>query len=409
MELISSIRVFRREFLKKRLIKACPLLLAIFFLSLFLSLLSVQAQEKSFKLRVVTELANIRLKPDIGSEIIHQALQGNILESTGKEGEWYIVKFKPDEGDVRYGYVHESLVIALEMPPLIKPIEEKTEPEKTEKEEEKPATQQPIPATLPTPAPPKSIIELFFSGGGIFIDGGDLNSGAKGLADYRSYDLGIEGEGKVKPTHLSYVVGGELSFPISPHVMVGLGVDYFLSEKESRVEFEKGSSINTFTTRPKIQAVPLRFFISFHPIRSFYAKIGVEYYFAKCAYLYRFIEGENWWEWSGEAEGQDFGFLGGLGFDFALSSHFSFIVEAVGRYAEIKSFEGKDQYTESSGLASTEEGTLYSYQTKTPGGESFPLLFIREKIPSEAGVFDPKEAIIDFTGLSLKAGFKIKF
>lgn len=401
----SSISIIRRESLKKRFIKTCPVFLAIFFLFF----LSTQAQEKSFRLRVVTELANIRLKPDIGSEIIHQVLQGKILESTGKEGEWYVVKFKPDEGDVKYGYVHESLVIALEQPPLVKQIEERTELEKIEKEEEKPATQQPVPSTLPSPAPPKSILDLFFSGGGIFIDGGDLNSGAKGLADYQRYNLGIEGEGEVKPAHLSYVVGGELSFSISSHVRVGLGVDYFLSEEESRVEFEKDPSNITFTTRPKIQAIPLRFFISFYPIRSFYAKIGVEYYFAKCAYLYRFIEGENWQEWQGEGEGRDFGFLGAVGFDLALSSNFSFIIEVIGRYAEIKSFEGKDQYEESSGLASTEEGMLYTYQTKTPGGESYPLLFIREKIPSEAGVFDPQEAIIDFTGLSLKAGFKIKF
>lgn len=405
MEFLSSISAFRREFLKKKLIKIYPFLLAIFFFSL----LSVQAQEKSFRLRVVTELANIRLNPDIGSEIIHQVFQGKILESTGKEGEWYIVKFKPDEGDVTYGYVHESLVIALEQPPLVKPIEERTELEKIEKEEEKPPTQQPIPATLPSPAPPKSIIELFFSGGGIFIDGGDLNSGAQGLADYQSYNLGIEGEGEVKPAHLSYVVGGELSFSISSHIMVGLGVDYFLSEKESRVEFAKGSSNTTFTTRPKIQAIPISLFISFYPLRNFYAKIGIEYYFAKCAYLYRFIEGENWQEWQGEAEGRDFGFLGGLGFDFPLSSNFSFVVEVIGRYAEIKSFEGKDTYNNSEGLETTEEGILYSYYAKGAGGERYPLLFIRDKVPSEAGVFDPQEAIIDYSGLSLKAGFKIKF
>lgn len=406
MGLVSSISAFRRELLKKRLIKIYAFLLAIFFLSL----LSVQAQEKSYRLRVVTELANIRLKPDIGSEIIHQVFQGKILESTGQEGEWYIVKFKPDEGDFTYGYVHESLVIALEQPPLVKPIEERTELEKIEKGEEKPPTQQPIPATLSSPAPPKSVIELFFSGGGIFIDGGDLNKGAQGLAGLRSDQLAIQGEGEVKPAHLGYVVGGELSFPLSSHIMVGLGMDYFLSEKESRVEFAKGSSSEILTTRPKIQAIPLRLFISFYPLRSFYAKIGVEYYFAKCSYFYRFQKEDFGEEWQGEAEGRDFGFLGGFGFDFALSSNFSFIVEVIGRYAEIKSFKGKNTYNNSEGLETTEEGILYSYYAKGAGGERYPLLFIRDKVPSEAGVFGPPEpAIIDFTGLSLKAGFKIKF
>ncbi|UCC39541.1 MAG: SH3 domain-containing protein [Candidatus Aminicenantes bacterium] len=404
MGLLVSCSAFRKEFLKKRFIKTCPLVLGLFLLCV----LSVQAQEKTFKLRVVTELANIRLKPDIGSEIIHQMLQGETLESTGKEGEWYIVKFKPDEGDIMYGYVHESLVMALEQPPLVKPIKEIKEREITE-EEQRPPTQQPIPATQPSLRPPKSPFELYFSGGGIFIDGGDLNSGAQGLADYYGYNLGVEGKGEVKPAHLSYILGGELVFPLSSYIQLGLGVDYFLGEKESRVEFEKGSSSEIFTTRPKIQALPLRLVISFYPLPYFYAKIGAEYYFAKCTYFYRFQKEDFGEEWQGEAKAQDMGFLGGFGFDWTLSPNLSFIVELTGRYAKIKSFEGTDTYSDSEGLKTTEEGILYSYYAKGAGGESYPLLFIRDKVPSEAGVFDPQEAIIDFSGLSLKAGFKIKF
>lgn len=368
----------------------------------------IQGQERSIKLKVVAELANIRQSPDIGSIIIHQALQGRELESTGKEGEWYIVKIRSDEGDIIEGYVHESLVIVTEQIPLIKPLEERIEPEKIKKEEE-PSTQQPIPATLPSAAPAKSNFELYLSGGGIFLSGGDLNRGAKGLADYRSYDLGIEGKGKVKPVRLSYILGGELSFPLSSNFHIGLGVDYFLSQERSQVRFEKGSSSDILETRPKIQAFPIRFIISFYPFPFFYAKTGFEYYFAKCAYFYRFHREGFWEEWDGEAEAQDIGFIGGLGFDWPLSPHFSFIVEATGRYARIKGFEGKNKYKTSEGLVSTEEGSLYLYQTRTPGGESYPLLFIREKKPTEAGVFDPQEATIDFSGLSLKAGFKIKF
>jgi len=112
-------------------IKGTALLLGLFLLSL----LVIQGQEKSTKLKVVAELANIRQRPDIGSIIIHQALQGMILESTGKEGEWYIVKIKSDEGDITFGYVHESLVNVLEQTPLVKPLEERIEPEEIKKEE----------------------------------------------------------------------------------------------------------------------------------------------------------------------------------------------------------------------------------------------------------------------------------
>ena len=65
--------------MKKKINKACALLLAIPFL--FLS--RAEGEEVLIKLKVVTEQANIRLKPAIGSIIIKQVPQGTTLESTG--------------------------------------------------------------------------------------------------------------------------------------------------------------------------------------------------------------------------------------------------------------------------------------------------------------------------------------
>ena len=105
---------------------------------LFLS--SAEAQESIPKLKVVTEMANVRLKPDIGSVIIHQVPQGKIIETTGKQGEWFLVKIEIEEGQEASGYVHESTVIVVEgSPPEIIPEPEKkeeiTEPEKITEEE----------------------------------------------------------------------------------------------------------------------------------------------------------------------------------------------------------------------------------------------------------------------------------
>ena len=102
--------------MKKKINKSCALLLAISFL--FLA--RAEGEEVLIKLKVVTEQANIRLKPSIGSIIIKQVPQGTTLESTGKEGEWYLIKLKPDEEDRVSGYVHESMVIVLEGPPIEK-------------------------------------------------------------------------------------------------------------------------------------------------------------------------------------------------------------------------------------------------------------------------------------------------
>lgn len=391
--------------MKKKINKSCTLLLAVFLL--FLA--GAEGEEVLIKLKVVTEQANIRLEPAIGSIIIKQVPQGTILESTGKEGEWYLIELKPDEEDRISGYVHESMVIVLEGPPIeIEKKEISEEPEEIEKIEEQPPAQPVVPKP-PARQPLISLFELYFSWGGSFISGGDLNRGVQGLADYHSDLLADQGTGDVKATHLSYIVGGELTFPLSSHFFLGLGADYFLRERESVVEFQEGPSTETLIVRPKIQALPIRLAISYYPFPSIYVKSGIEYYFAKCAYLYRSLRLGSWGEWNGEADAQGFGFLGGLGYELKLSSAFSFIIEATGRYAKITGFKGKDRSQDSTGLDYTEEGTLYIYQIRTSGEDSYPLLFIRENKPTEANVFDPQEATINFSGFSLKTGFKIKF
>lgn len=417
--------------MKKKITKACTLLLA----ASLLFIAAARGEEVLRKLKVVTEQANIRLKPSIGSIIIKQVPEGTILESTGQEGEWYLIKLTPDELEQVSGYVHESMVIIIEGPPkeqeepeiieeteiveeqaIIKVQEETEKPEEEEIIEETPL-QEPVitppsqPVVTPPPAskPPKFLFDLVFSGGGSFISGGDLNDGSQGFADYRSNILAVQPQGQAKPAHLSYILGGELTLALSSHFSLGIGVDYFLGERESLVEFPDDPSSETLTTHPKIQAVPLRLAISYYPFPNFYAKIGIEYYLAKCAYYYRSERTGSWEEWRGEATAQDFGVLAGLGFEFELTSSFDFIIEATVRYARISGFKGRDRSKDSTGTDHIEEGTLYFYRVQTAGEDSYPLLFIREDKPTEANVFDPREAVINFSGLSLKTGFRIKF
>jgi hypothetical protein len=405
--------------MKKKIAKASTLVLATSLL-----FLSVARGEEVFrKLKVVTEQANIRLKPSIGSIIIKQVPEDTILESTGQEGEWYLIKLTPDELEQVSGYVHESMVIIIEGPP-----KEQEEPEIIEEELEEPElpeeeaveespTQEPVitppsqpVVTPPLPSkPPEFKFNLVFSGGGSLVSGGDLNDGSQGLADYRSNILALQPQGEAKPAHLSYILGGELTLALSSRFSLGLGVDYFLGERQSLIEFPDDPFQETLTTHPKIQAVPLRLAIFYYPFRNFYTKIGVEYYLAKCAYYYRFQRVGSWEEWRGEATAQDFGILAGLGLEFELTSSFNFIIEATVRYARISGFKGKDRSKDSTGTDHLEEGTLYFYQVQTAGEDSFPLLFIREDTPTEANVFNPREAVINFSGLSLKTGFKIKF
>jgi len=375
------------------LLGLCPFLFA-----------TAEAQETSFKLKVVTEQANLRLRPDIGSTIIRQVSQGTILESSRKVGEWYLVNFTTEENKTLLGYVHESLVLRIE------PIEEKEEKDELAKTIEREKIQI-TPPYLDRPFPketPETNFSLTLLGGGNYVAGGDLNKGAKGFAQYNKDRLGIEEGGEAEPVHLSYILGGELNIPLASKFYLGIGADYFVGKKESVIQNQESSSTATLTTSPQIKALPIRVVLSYYPFPFLYLKSGVEYYFTECTYLYRLQEGDYWKQWEGEARAQGLGIQGGLGVEWNFSPFLSLIIEATGRHSRIKGFKGSDTSRDSDEFEYTEEGTLYLYQVVSAGQNTYPQLFIRAKKPAEAGVTDPQQAYIDFSGLSLRLGIRIK-
>lgn len=397
-------------------LKRMPILI---FLGLLVFINGI-AQESLGKLKVVTELANIRLEPDIGSTIIHQAPQGTFFEAVAKQEEWFQVKFTTESGETKTGYVHESLVLEIEKPPekkreekpaeKIDVSEEKVKPaEKIEPEEKRPIKTIPIrPVTSFQEEPDRFRISLSLSGGIIYALGGDINEGTQGIADYYQDDLKIDATGNIKPIHLTYLFGGDIQFPLHPKFALGIGADYFVGKKDSSVTFSNGTS-TSLTTRPEIKALPINFFFSYSVSPQFYIKTGITYCLATCSYSYRVEEGEFWEEWQGDADGKDIGFLAGFGILLNLSPNLGFLLETTGQYAQIKGFEGTNTYRNSNDLTSTEEGKLWIYQGHVSEEDSYPLLFIRENKPTEANVSDARLASIDFSGLSLKFGIRIRF
>ncbi|MFC2169240.1 SH3 domain-containing protein [Acidobacteriota bacterium] len=380
----------------------------IVLLALFLLFSThIKAQQSSIKLKVVSEQANIRLKPDIGSIIIQQVPKETVLVSNEKKGEWYQIRLEPEQKDYTFGYVHESLVreIRSALPEKEIKKEKKVEPEKTE---EKPSPQ--IPSLAPAPLESKGFPLNFSLTGGInYFSGGDFSTGSQGLAVFYEDFLGIPGKGSVNPVKSSYVLGGSLNLRLSSNLFIGVGFDYLQREKESSVEFQDELLTGTLIIRPKIQAFPLRVALSYYPVSYFYIKSGIEFYFVRYVYFYRFQQEEFWQEWLGKAREQGFGILGGLGVEWPLFSSVSFVAEAIGRYSRIKGFRGKNNYKESTGSTSVEEGKLYIYDRKTAEQKSYSLLFIQEKKPSGLGIANPREATINLSGISLRAGIKVKF
>jgi hypothetical protein len=99
------------------------------------------------------------------------------------------------------------------------------------------------------------------------------------------------------------------------------------------------------------------------------------------------------------------GIFGGLGLEIRMNRRLAFIVEALGRYAKISGFEGKEETYEWSGGSSTtveDHGALLFIE-----GEEFPRL----DIPSAGvpGAQVGSKAVLDFSGVSLQAGLNFKF
>jgi len=397
-------------------------IIAIFLLLLFPALFF--AQDTKIKLKVVADLANIRLQPAIDSPIVRQAEKNEQLEALDQQGEWFRVIFLKDSGEATTGYVHESLVIVTEGAPekitrqVIKPIEEdkpkiiKTTPPKKKSVKPKiksPETQKPqVEETIRTEQVPKRF-GFKFSVGSTYVVGGQLNEGAIGLADYYRNTLGNNGTYEIRPLHLSYLASTEVFFPIDNYFSIGIGLDYYRGELESTVKFNRENFSDFFSAKPRVDATPISLTIASHPTPFIFLKIGIEYYFAKAYYYYRYQTEDFWQEWSGNSKAQGIGFLGGVGYEYEVSPFVKLFVEAVGHYAKLEGFKGTNNYRESTGYTYSESGPLYFYKSQLGSDKTVNLLYIREKKPSEAGVVDAKEALIDFSGVSLKAGIKIWF
>jgi len=392
---------------------------AIFLLLACLWVSPLYGQKAYYKLKVIAEAANIRQNPDIGSPITHQLAQGTLIEATQKKGEWYTVEITLDDGRVISGFVHESLVLEIErrVPeediqiPEEEDIKEAPEEEafETEVVEDKPVQTIFEPEETPTPERAFSRFALSISGGLNSIVAGDLNKGAEGLVDFYGATLGEKPVGSVSPLHWSFVLGGELSYYLTSKMAINLGIDYFYGKMESSVEFPDRKFTERFATGPKVRNIPAGLTLSYYPLTFLRLKAGVEYHLAKCTYFYRFEDENQWQEWRGEASSSGFGFIGGISLEKAVSTTLILFLEASGRYAELENFEGTDEYLDSQGASSSETGKLYIWEGRVSAGESYPLLFIRERQPSEAGVTNVHLAIVDFSGFTIKAGIKIKF
>jgi len=402
--------------------------IAILALALLAPTLPAGAQEKpapTYKILVTAEQANIRDTPDIGSPIVQQLPEGSILDAEKKEGEWYLVRFKRDDGLIARGYIHESLVRELEPVPA-RPVEEvRREPVK--KVEEKPETAppktaltKPVPPQTPPEQPPPArraeadlpeakTFAFSLLAGANFATVGDLNTGAKGLTDYYRAVAGASEVGGVAGLHLTYILGAEISYSLMPGLFATLGADYFSGRRSSSLDFTSGGAAATLLTRPRVQALPIKLGLAYYPVPYLYLKGGLQYCFVSANYLYRYERTLYWQEWQGDAKARGLGAFVGAGGEYEIYPGLFLVGEAEFRFARFGGFTGKDITINSEGESYTEQGTLFYFLADAAGQGEFPLVFIRSDLPAGPGVSGAREARVNLNGVSLKLGIRVRF
>jgi len=235
---------------------------------------------------------------------------------------------------------------------------------------------------------------------------GDVNDGTKGWCDLHSEfltDWGFSQTGEINPIERDFGFGGDLIISFSRRLGIGLGAEYIQGKEASELLFTNSVEA-TMTNEPKIRAVPIK--LSLFLTQPLSNKVnlclhgGADYYMAQFTYDWTFgIPGEMD-ELHYDTSANSLGFHGGLGLEFYFNPNVAFVIEGQGRYAKIQGFEGSEKSIEGSEVWES-EGTLYYVE-----GTEYPALFIREEEP--AGYRLAREAIIDFSGLSLKVGIKIR-
>lgn len=244
---------------------------------------------------------------------------------------------------------------------------------------------------------------LKLTGGINYLEVGDPNASLKGFADLTkelAVFWGVTGEGEIEQIRNGLDLEGDVIFYLTPRLGISLGSGYIYGNK-AKNENKVILLDQTYAYGMEMSAIPARLGVYYSlPISSwgqFFLNGGVGYYFAKWS------ESVDWMASTTdqEAKGSGIGFHGGMGFEFRLVSHFALILEGQGRYVKIGGFEGEK--------SNFIEGTLNYYEIQFgASGKWYPKVDVIDGL-IPAGVRNLREAKVDFSGFTVRAGIKINF
>jgi opacity protein-like surface antigen len=278
-------------------------------------------------------------------------------------------------------------------------------------------------------------VSLKLQGGWAYLQTGDVNPGTQAFFDWgKIYFAPPSGgliEGGYTAIHRGYEFGGDLIFELNSNIGIGIGAGYLQMSRNpphfmmSIIDDPQGGGGATkyFTAGTKLNAIPIRvgLFLSLPASRKidFTAHAGISYYL-KAEYhadWYAAVMGQipenpsQRLSTTAEKRTAPIGFQGGVGIEYNLIHSVAFFIEAQGRYARFRGFEGTSasEPSEWGGVlpSFSERGKLY-YES-VPMLPDAPRLIMVQSAPPAGPGGQPREAVVDFSGVSLQAGIRIHF
>jgi opacity protein-like surface antigen len=265
--------------------------------------------------------------------------------------------------------------------------------------------------------PPEKKFELKLSGGISHLSGADFDASDEGWTHQRKVSTEAAGgtlTSDPKSLDWGWEIGGELTFHLSSRFALSGGVGYINGKNSSKdVSSLEGVVTGTSTTNLDAKAIPVTlgiyYFLPVSQKSRFSICAGAGYYFVSFSRAgYREDNSPYWIDTDFTGSGGDFGFHGGIGFEYSMSDNVAIVIEGFMRSAKIKGFEGNRKRVDSNGLNDSLDGKYYYSERYVWTEEWLPRTPIGTEPPSGEDVRNVRDLEIDFSGYTVRVGLKIK-
>ena len=253
------------------------------------------------------------------------------------------------------------------------------------------------------------------NGGANFLMGGDYNTIVEDTNAYW-HSTGVTIGGALDKLSMGWNFGAEFIYNITDQMGVGLGVGYITASNESTMTATSGPLQLTNTWTPSVSAIPIT--LNFHYFLPVSDMMNVHFTVGPGLYISTF----KWdiYDALGTTADPDilnetalyrpdgvlgFGFQGGLGIEFAVSSNISLCLDVLGRMASLSGFSGPWTLTGSiAGFPFSDSGTGTFYYYESGGYANYS---VSDTMPSGGGVSNAREASVSLSGVVAQFGIKI--